>query len=379
MAKKRPKVNLAQAIQPRSGDLEKLFATEGDVEQAAGLQLLSIRLDAIRPDPGQPRQTFPEDSLQDLSESIKQDGVIQPIEVTEIAPEQYMIVHGERRWRAAQMAGLEVVPAVVRRRDYDALTRLVRQLVENIQREDLNDVDRAAGLLRLREVMQSEMAAADEEESGDNSVPWAKTISWAKVGNRLGYSRQRINQLIKLLDLPDEIREDVRLGRLSERETRIYQGLNKRQQRDLHKARYRESLSPAEIKGIAHLLKSDQEMTVSQAIRIARRPENFDDPEPSFETSFDKVAADSPGETREDETLKPLRSQPWTEGSVLPPRQTRPTSIDRLDWIRGHLARIQRQDLSPAERREIVRLLLLIRQDVASLLTALEADDEIES
>jgi ParB family chromosome partitioning protein len=376
MAKKRPKVNLAQAIQPRSGDLEKLFATDGDVEQAAGLQLLSIRLDAIRPDPNQPRQTFPQDSLQELGESIRQDGVIQPIEVTETAPEQYMIVHGERRWRAAQLAGLETMPAVVRRTDYDTLTRLVRQLVENIQREDLNDVDRAAGLLGLRELMQSELAAADDGDDAANSVPWAKTISWAKVGNRLGMSRQRINQLIKLLDLPSEIREDVRSGRLSERETRIYQGLNKRQQRDLHKARYQQNLSPTEIKGIAQLLKSDQEMAVSQAMRIVRRPEKSDDLEPPFETSFEEIAARPPVPAREDESLKPLRSQPWTEGSILPPRTTRPTSIDRLDWIRGHLARIQRQDLSPAERREIVRLLTLIQQDIASLLTALRADDE---
>jgi ParB family chromosome partitioning protein len=287
-----------------------------------------------------------------------------------------MIVHGERRWRAAQLAGLETVPAVVRRSDYDTLTRLVRQLVENIQREDLNDVDRAAGLLRLREVMQSEMATVSEDDDAANSLPWAKTISWAKVGNRLGYSRQRINQLIKLLDLPSEIREDVRSGRLSERETRIYQGLNKRQQRDLHNARYQQNLSPAEIKGIAQLLKSDQEMTLSQAIRIARRPEKSDDLEPPFETSFEETAAGPPLTEREVESLKPLRSQPWTEGSVLPPRKMRPTSIDRLDYVRGHLARIQRQDLSPAERHEIVRLLTLIQQDVASLMAALGVDEE---
>ena len=147
MAKKRPKVNLTQAIQPRTGELEKLFATEGDIEQASGLQLLSIRLDVIVADPKQPRRTFPEESLLELCDSIRQDGVIQPIEVTETRAGQYMIVHGERRWRAALMADLNTIPAVVRRHDYDTITRLVRQLVENMQREDLNDVDRAAGLL----------------------------------------------------------------------------------------------------------------------------------------------------------------------------------------------------------------------------------------
>ena len=99
MVKKRPKVSLAQSVQPRTGDLEKLFATEEDVEQPTGLLLLAIRLEAIRPDPNQPRRSFPEDSLSELSDSIRQDGVIQPIEVTEISPNQYMIVHGERRWR----------------------------------------------------------------------------------------------------------------------------------------------------------------------------------------------------------------------------------------------------------------------------------------
>ena len=201
MAKKRPKVSLAQPVKPRSGDLEKLFTTEDDVEQASGLQLLAIRLEAISPDPEQPRQSFPEQSLQELGDSIRQDGVIQPIEVTEIAPNQYKIVHGERRWRAAQMAGLVTIPAVVRRSDYDSGTRLVRQLVENIQREDLNDVDRASGLLRLKEMMQADMDARNADQSTKTSgtgaaTPWSRTITWAKVGKRLGYTRQRIHQLI---------------------------------------------------------------------------------------------------------------------------------------------------------------------------------------
>ena len=93
--------------------------------------------------------------------------------------------------------------------------------------------------------------------------------------------------------------------------------------------------------------------------------------ETSFEDNSDPAMHDELGTS-----LAPLRTQPWTEGSGLPARQTRPTSIDRLDWIRGHLARIQRQGLSTAERREIVRLLSLIQQDVASLLEALHADDE---
>ena len=99
MAKKRPKVNLSQAIQPRTGDLEKLFATKGDVEQAAGLQLLSIRLDAIVADPDQPRRTFPDEGLVELGESIRQEGVIQPIAVNRVPGEAPL-------WTAASSWGL---------------------------------------------------------------------------------------------------------------------------------------------------------------------------------------------------------------------------------------------------------------------------------
>jgi ParB family chromosome partitioning protein len=373
MAKKRPKISLAQPVQPRTGDMEKLFATEGDVEQASGLQLLSIRLDAIAPDAEQPRRTFPDDSLQELSDSIKQDGVIQPIEVTERENGRFVIVHGERRWRAAELAGLETIPAVVRRRDYDLVTRLVRQLVENIQREDLNDVDRAAGLLRLREMLQAELdAKAADEESKKGHSPWARTITWAKVGKRLGYSRQRIHQLIRLLDLPNVIKEDVRAGKLSERDTRIYQGLKPRQQRDLHKARYAEKLAQKELKQISTQLKAEPAKTVTEAILEVRNPRPETRNEQRVESTFE-AGQDS---SRLDATGSALRNQSWQEGGVLPARQNKPTSIDRLDWVRGHLARVQRQGLSAAERKEIVRLLKLIQEDVTSLLAALEGEIE---
>jgi len=376
MAKKRPKVDLAQSVQPRTGDLEKLFATDEDIEQTAGLQLLSIRVDAVQPDPHQPRRTFPEDSLLELSESIKQEGVIQPIEVTESSPNTYMIVHGERRWRAAQMAGMETIPAVVRRRDYDTITRLVRQLVENIQREDLNDIDRAAGLLRLREMLQAELDIAAAE--GDNELdgaPWARTITWAKVGKRIGTSRQRIHQLIRLLDLPDVIKEDVRAGKLSERETRIYQGLPARQQRDLHRERYKQALDSKELKQVVQQLKDEPAKTVSQAIREVRQPlppENERAVDLSFEPGSE---GDEPLEEQIPGEQQGLHAQTLDEGTVLPSHQRRPTNIDRLDWIRGHLARVQRHDLSSAERQEMIRLLNLIQHDVSSLLDALELDE----
>jgi len=364
MTKKRTQINLAQPIQPRGGELERLFATTGDVEQAAGLQLVAVRLDAIDPDPDQPRSTFNEDGLRELSESIRQDGVIQPIEVTQSTPGRYLIVHGERRWRAAQLAGLETIPAVVRRRDYDEVTRFVRQVVENIQREDLNDVDRAAALLRLRKLMQEELDSARRDRGGaggpTKDEPWAGKVTWSKVGGRLGYSRQRIHQLIQLLDLPEEIRDAVRDGTLSERDTRVYQGLSPVQQRALHRARLARSLDANEIRAVARLLREAPDMTVATATRLLHQQK--DAPTPPGGATPTSLLSRSPADP--DAT--------FGGDPVLPSRVGRPTSIERLDWVRGHLARVERQGLTAAERRELLRLLRLIRDDVASLMAALE-------
>lgn len=298
---------------------------------------MALRLEALEPDPAQPRQTISEEGLQELSDSIRQDGVIQPIEVTEVSPGRYKIVHGERRWRAAQLVGLTTIPAIVRRRDYDSLTRFVRQLVENIQREDLNDVDRAAGLLKLKELMQESL----EAEGETTGRPHANTITWAKVGKRLGYSRQRIHQLIQLLNLPEEIKEAVRQGELSERETRVYQGLKLTQQRDLHEARQREVLSPAEISQVARRLKEEPTRTVAQVVRDVRSNE---------------------------EAPQPM----WVERASLAPRRNS-QNLNRLQWARDHLSRIQLPpNLNQEERQELSHLLQLLEQDVTTLLVALQ-------
>lgn len=365
MARKKTKINLSQPIQPRGGDLDRLFAGEDDVEQAAGFQLLAVRVDAIDPDPDQPRSTFSEDGLRELADSIRQDGVIQPIEVTQSGRERYLIVHGERRWRAAQLAGLETVPAVVRRRDYDDVTRFVRQVVENIQREDLNDVDRAAALLRLRKLMQEEIdAGRGEQRAGE---PWGGKVTWAKVGGRLGYSRQRIHQLIQLLDLPDEIKDAVREGALTERDTRVYQGLTAVQQRSLHRSRMAGDLNTGEVRQIARLLREAPDLTVAAASRLLMAA--VDEPDEPAAPATDPTTA----------TPTAIRDEPrggdFTIDTLRPARVGAPTNIERLDWVRGHLARVDRHNLSAAERKEMLRLLKLIADDVASLTSALRGGE----
>ena len=379
--KSRPKVNLAQRLQPQSGDLERLFASGDDVEQAAGLQLLALRIDAIRPDPYQPRRTFPEESLQELSESIRQDGVIQPIEVTQARSGQYMIVHGERRWRAAQMAGLDTIPAVVRRRDYDEVTRFVRQLVENLQREDLNDVDRAYGMVRLRDLMQEELDA-EIAEGIVSGKPHSKTMSWAKVSERLGFTRQRASQLIQLLDLPEEIKDAVRQGSISERDTRILKGLKASQQRALYRALEAGDVTSAEYKQVARYLKNEAPgQTVHEAIRVMHRPlpPPTTKSESAFDTSFEDeaIAMAGPGAAVYPASpLSPAADAELDENADAMQHATRIDNIKRLDYVRGHLARVQRRGLSVAERREMLRLLYLIQDDVVSLIAALKSGDD---
>ena len=243
--------------------------------------------------------------------------------------------------------------------------------MENIQREDLNDVDRAASLLRLRKLMQEEVDAARRERgrSGETTrdEPWAGKVTWAKVGGRLGYSRQRIHQLIQLLDLPDEIKDAVRDGALSERDTRVYQGLTAVQQRALHRARMARDLEPGEVRQVSRLLREAPEMSVAAAIRLLRTTE--DDRQPPTADGRQTDGSPAPLLPR-----SPVENDPdaaFRGDPILPARSGAPTGIDRLDYVRGHLARVDRHGLSAAERREMLRLLKLIQEDVASLLAAL--------
>lgn len=342
MAKKRPAINLARPTDAHSGDLAKLFTAGEDVERAAGLQLLAIRLDAIRPDPNQPRQSFDDSSLAELSESIRQDGVIQPIEVVEVEPHRYMLVHGERRWRAAQLAGLETIPAIVRRRDYDDLTRFVRQLVENLQREDLNDVDRAKGLVHLKQLMEAETAG-----QASNRKTWKNRVTWPQVGERIGYSKQRIDQLVKLLKLPPDIQEDVRAGRISERDTRVYHKVRPEQQPVLHEARKRGEISQAELSQAARLLQADPTADVQAVLEQVRRDEPSK--EPAFDSSFKGRRFRYPG-----------GNDPLFRANA-----------GRIEQARAQLVALEWEGLNAAGRQELAEMLGELRREVEAVIEAI--------
>jgi ParB family transcriptional regulator, chromosome partitioning protein len=171
-----------------------------------------INVDRVVPDPEQPRHTFDEDSLSELASSIAQEGVLQPIAVRYDEPnDQYVIIHGERRWRASQMAGLSAIPAIVR--DVPEERRLVHQLMENVVREDLNAVDRAAALRLLKRQMDD--------------------APWERVAEAVGIRRSRLFQLLSTEKLIASVQDRIRAGELSEKQTRPLQGLSPQAQETL--------------------------------------------------------------------------------------------------------------------------------------------------
>jgi hypothetical protein len=219
---------------------------------------------------------------------------------------------------------------------------------------------------------QIDATPADQRMVGET---WGGKVTWAKVGGRLGYSRQRIHQLIQLLDLPDEIKDAVRDGALTERDTRVYQGLTAVQQRALHRARLAGDMNAGELRQVSRLLREAPEMTVAAAARLLEATD--DDRPPTAEISpappllDSRPAHDSPALDPHTDEINPPRGATPIADPLRPARVGAPTSIERLDWIRGHLARIDRHGLTAAERKEMLRLLKLIRDDVASLTAAL--------
>ena len=156
-------------------------------------ELRQIAVDLIVPNPSQPRRSFEEEALVGLAESIRARGVLQPVLVRPLADGRYELIAGERRWRAARMAQLETMPALVRRHDDAASLEIA--LIENMAREDLNPVEEAKA------------CAALVEELG---------MTREDVGLRVGRSRVAVSNLIRLLDLPDEALELIERGPLTE-------------------------------------------------------------------------------------------------------------------------------------------------------------------
>jgi ParB family transcriptional regulator, chromosome partitioning protein len=181
-----------------------------DLSPVPGARFAEVRVDSITPNTRQPRQVFDEDAMEELKVSIREVGFLQPIVVRDSGPGSYELVMGERRWRAAQALGLEVIPAIVRDTRDDAMLR--DALLENIHRANLNPLEEAAAYQQLLE----EFGATQEE-----------------LARRIGRSRPQISNTIRLLQLPTAVQNRVAAGVLSAGHARALLSLERPEQQEV--------------------------------------------------------------------------------------------------------------------------------------------------
>ena len=167
-----------------------------------GTSIQEIPVGELDPNPDQPRQSFDQESIGQLPDSIRDQGVLQPLLVVPASGGRYRIIAGERRYRASRIAGLETVPCIVK--DIDVIRQMEIALIENLQREDLNPMEAARGIQALM------------KQCG---------YTQEKVSTRLGKSRPAVANLLRLLSLPEEVTEMVRDGLISAGHARVLAGI----------------------------------------------------------------------------------------------------------------------------------------------------------
>lgn len=173
----------------------------GDALDDTG-RVMEIAVRDISPNPWQPRRDFPKESLTALAESIKENGLIQPVVVRQKKDGTYELAAGERRWRATKLAGLETIPAVTQ--DYDDRSMAEMALVENLQREDLNPVDEGLAYQKLM------------DDYG---------LTQEDISRKVGKSRPYVANMVRLLALPEEVKDFLSKGQLTAGQARPLLGL----------------------------------------------------------------------------------------------------------------------------------------------------------
>lgn len=205
----------------------------------AGVELADVPVGQIQQNPYQPRKNFDQDELASLSNSVKTHGILQPLVVRQVG-EQFQLVAGERRLRAAQAAGLDTVP--VRVVDFNDQEVLEAALAENIQRTDLNPIEKAQGFKDYLDRFG---------------------VNHEHLAQRLGLARSTITNLVNLLDLAPEVQEGLRVNQISEAHAKILKGIkSKERQVALFKQIVAMGLS---VKGLEALLREQKESSASAA------------------------------------------------------------------------------------------------------------------
>ena len=169
--------------------LDALFMDNETVDSGG---VVTLRLSQIEPNRDQPRKIFSEEALNELADSIREHGVLQPLLVRPLPGGSYQLVEGERRWRASRMAGLQEVPVVIREMDEEQAMEIA--LIENLQREDLNAIEEATGYKQLME---------------------RYGMTQEQVAKRVGKSRPAIANALRLLNLPQKVMDMVGEGKVS--------------------------------------------------------------------------------------------------------------------------------------------------------------------
>ncbi|MBR7149814.1 MAG: ParB/RepB/Spo0J family partition protein [Oscillospiraceae bacterium] len=208
---------------------------------------LTLPLSQIEPCAAQPRKYFDDAALDDLAASIREHGIIQPLTVRKLASGYYQIIAGERRWRAARLAGLREVPAVIIEADDRKAMELA--LIENLQREDLNPIEEAEGYKTLIETYR---------------------LTQEQAAESVGKSRSAVANAMRLLALEESVLEDVRTGRISAGHARALLPLSEKQQKEAAQLIFAQNLSVRQTEALVKKLtteKKDKPLSPEEALR----------------------------------------------------------------------------------------------------------------
>ena len=220
---------------PSDSDKDPSLNNEGELKQ--------IPLDLIQRGKYQPRADFDEAALEELASSIKSQGLMQPIVIRPIGPQKYEIIAGERRWRAAQIAGLDSIPAVIRMVNDEAA--IAMSLIENIQREDLNPIEEALALKRL----QDEFKLTQQE-----------------VADAVGRSRTAVTNLMRLVGLHIDVQKMLQTGLLEMGHARTLLALPEIKQVDFARDIAKKGLSVRQTEELVRKAKSPKEVVSERSI-----------------------------------------------------------------------------------------------------------------
>ena len=210
-------------------------STLDQVRHPAGGELRELPLDVIRPGRYQPRSVFDEDKLAELADSIRAQGVVQPVVVRPVDDDTFELIAGERRWRAAQIAGVEHIPAVVR--EVPDEVSVAMALIENIQREDLNPLEEATALRRLIDDFQ---------------------MTHQEAADAVGRSRAAVSNLLRLLELMQEVKDMIDLRRIEMGHARALLSLDDELQVQAAREVVRKRLSVRETENLVRRLQQSK-------------------------------------------------------------------------------------------------------------------------